>query len=447
VKPGRTLRARLLMGVLSAVTLIWLGVAGVGYLKISHELGELLDAHLAQAAAMLLAQLGEETGELELEHAPRLHRYQRQVAFQIWDGAGRLRLHSHSAPSSRLSSAEEGFSRSTVEGLRWRAFSLRREHDNTLIQVGERLDAREHLSAEVAENLLFPLAVALPLLAGLLIFAIGRALQPLNRVSQEVAIRDAGNLEPIPTAQAPGEILPLIEQLNGLFQRLQATLENERRFTADAAHELRTPLAGIRMQAQVARETADDGARQRALDAVLTGCDRAARLIEQLLTLARLEAVGSMPPREICDLSRLARDVLAELGPAAHEKRVTLELQATEPVLLLGNEVLLRVLLRNLIDNGIRYSPRDTGVTVRIQTDGLAACLEVIDQGCGLTPEERGRVMQRFYRVPGSKESGSGLGLSIASRIAALLGGDLSLHDGAAQRGLIVTVSLPMPPG
>lgn len=447
MKAVRTLRARLLMGVLSAVTLIWLGVAGVGYLKISYELGELLDAHLAQAAAMLLAQLGEETGELELEHAPRLHRYQRRVAFQIWDGSGRLRLHSHSAPSSRLSSTEEGFSRSTVEGLRWRAFSLRREHDHTLIQVGERLDAREHLSAEVAENLLFPLAVALPLLAGLLIFAIGRALQPLNRVSQEVAMRDAGNLEPIPTARAPGEILPLIEQLNALFQRLQATLDNERRFTADAAHELRTPLAGIRMQAQVARETADAGSRRRALDAVLTGCDRAARLIEQLLTLARLEAVDSMPLREVCDLSRLAREVLAELGPAAHEKRVTLELQALEPVPLPGNEVLLRVLLRNLVDNGIRYSPRGAGVTVRIHADGQAACLEVIDQGCGLTPEERGRVMQRFYRVPGNQESGSGLGLSIVSRIAVLLGGDLSLHDGAAHRGLTVKVCLPLPPG
>lgn len=443
MKPGRSLRTRLLTGVLVAVTLIWLLVAAAGYFKVRHELAELLDAHLAQSAAMLLAQLGADEDDREAEPAPLVHRYQRQVAFQVWDSSGRLRLSSRSAPAVRLSVATDGFSDSHVNGDRWRVYSLHRPRDGTLIQVGERLAAREHLGAEVAEHWLLPLAVALPLLGMLLILAIGRALQPLSQVSREVAIRDAGNLEPIPTATIPREVMPLVEQLNGLLSRLRATLELERRFTADAAHELRTPLAGIRMQAQVARGTADGGTRSQALAAVLVGCDRAARLIEQLLTLARLEVLDGGPSGDTVDLARLAREVIGELGAAAHERGVAMVLEAPESVLVPGSEILLRVLLRNLIDNAMRYSPRETRVTVRVQGNGQSACLEVNDEGPGLSPEARIRVMQRFYRVPGNTETGSGLGLSIVARIAELHGASVSLRGGEAGRGLDVAVDFP----
>lgn len=446
MKRGASLKARLLIGVLSAVTLIWLVVATAGYYKVRHELKELLDAHLAQSAAMLLAQLDEEVDEQEASPAPIAHRYQRQVAFQIWDGAGRLRLHSRSAPAALLSAVTAGFSDSLVNGTRWRVYSVQRPRDGALVQVGERLAAREHLGVEVAAHWLLPLAVALPLLGLLLVMVIGRALQPLNQVSREVSIRDAGNLEPIPTAAIPREALPLVGQLNGLLSRLRATLEQERRFTADAAHELRTPLAGIRMQAQVASESADTGIRNRALAAVLVGCDRAARLIEQLLTLARLEALQDAPSAEIVDLARLAREVIGELGPAAHERGVTMALTAPETARVPGSEVLLRVLLRNLIDNAMRYSPRKTRVTVRVRADGPTACLRVEDQGPGLSPEARLRVMQRFYRVPGSMETGSGLGLSIVSLIADLHGARVSLRDGEAGRGLTVEVEFPAGP-
>lgn len=328
MKPAGSLRLRLLVGVLATVAVAWIAVAAAGYFKARHELDELLDAHLAQSASILLALLGEEADEIELEHTPRLHRYERQVAFQIWDSRQRLRLHSASAPAGRLSPADTGFSTRTTEGKRWRVFSLRSTAQGVLIQVGERVEAREEVSAEIAEQLLAPLGLALPLLAGILAFAIGRGLKPLNTMAREISARDAQRMEPILTEQAPAEIIPLVNQLNALFLRIQHSLENERRFIADAAHELRTPIAAIRAQAQVARAAADEAERQLALDKVLAGCDRATRLTEQLLTLARLDATITPPPAALCDLAQAARVVLTDLGPSAYDRGVELELVA-----------------------------------------------------------------------------------------------------------------------
>lgn len=443
MKPASSLRLRLLVGVLATVATAWLAVAAAGYFKARHELDELLDAHLAQSAGILLALLGEEADEIELEHAPRLHRYERQVAFQIWDRNQRLRMRSASAPASRLSPAEEGFSTQTTEGTRWRVFSLRSDAQGVSIQVGERLEAREDVSGEIAEQLLAPLGFALPLLAGLLVLAIGRALKPLNTMAREVAARDAQRLEPIGAEEAPAEVRPLVNQLNALFSRINQSLENERRFTADAAHELRTPIAAIRAQAQVAQTATDTVERLQALGKVLAGCDRATRLTEQLLTLARLDAGTSTPPVAHCDLAQSARSVLAELGPSAHEQGVELELVSPTSVFVRGEVTLLQVMIRNLVDNAVRYSPATGRVTVKITEEEERVRLEVGDRGPGIPAEERQRVLQRFYRIVGGEATGSGLGLSIVTRVADLHGAHLSMTDGTGGKGLKVIVSFP----
>jgi two-component system sensor histidine kinase QseC len=449
VRGAGSLRARVLGGVLLAVTLVWIGVAATGWLRIRHETEELFDAHLAQAAAVLVALLsdgGEDEGddrELEIEHAPELHHYARNVAFQVWEGGRDLRVHSHNAPRQRLADLEKGFSDVTIEGTRWRVFSTWAFEGRALVQVGERIDARGAVGAQIAWHLLPPLVVALPLLAIALSLAVGRALRPLRVLADAVADRDPRRLEPVPATGVPSEVGPIVERLNELFTRIDASLERERAFTADAAHELRTPLAAIRAQAEVARASADDAERRRALDQVIAGCDRAARLSDQLLTLARLESgewQGRFAP---CDLAAIAREVVAELAQAAHSRGVALVLDVPAPMPTRGDAALLYVLIRNLVDNAVRYGASGGSVRVALEREarGVALCVE--DQGPGIAQAERAHVLGRFHRGLGTSETGAGLGLAIAQRISTLHGASLSLAAGAGGRGLIAAVHFP----
>ncbi len=446
-----SLRARLAGGVLGAVSVVWIGVSVAGYLRSRHEMEELLDAHLAQSAALLVAQISEsgddddeEELELELEHAPELHRYARNVAFQVWERGRKLRVHSRNAPRAKLSETEQGFSDARSDGVRWRVFSTWALDRRVLVQMAERADARDALSAQIARHLLAPLLVALPLLGIGLLLVIGRALAPLRALADAVAARDPQHLEPVAAERVPSEVAALVERLNELFARIGASLERERAFTADAAHELRTPLAAIRAQAQVARASRTDAERAHALDQVIAGCDRAARLSEQLLTLARLEA-GEWRERLVpCDLGEVAREVLAEVAPAAHARGVAMELHAESQVAVRGDTALLHVLLRNLVDNALRYGAGGSAVRVEIGCAAAHPVLRVVDRGPGIPAAERARVLDRFYRGLGSGESGAGLGLAIAARIAALHGAALELEDAPDGRGLAVIVRWPI---
>jgi two-component system sensor histidine kinase QseC len=287
--------------------------------------------------------------------------------------------------------------------------------------------------------------LALPLLGAALALAIGRALAPLRALADAVGSRDAQRLEPVVAPDAPREVRPLVERLNALFRRIGESLEKERAFTADAAHELRTPIAGIRAQAQVAREATEDAERRRALDQVLAGCDRAARLAEQLLTLARLDAGQGQLRLVPCDLAQIAREVLAELAPGAHSRGTALALAADAPVPVAGDALLLHVLVRNLVDNAVRYGGPEGAVTVTVERDEEGSRLCVADRGPGIPSAERQRVLDRFYRSVGTREQGAGLGLSIVSRIAALHGAALELDEGPEGHGLCASVRFPAP--
>lgn len=435
-----SVRHRLLLVLLVTVTLAWLVTVLLSYLDTQREVNDLLDAHLAQSAALLVAQTSEETGEIDTEPMPYPHPYSHKVAFQIWEEGRSLLLHSANAPRERLSPQEEGFSDAVINGEPWRVFAIWDQARRRLIQVGEHHEVRDRIARSIIEHLLQPLVIALPALAIGIWFGVAQGLQPLTRLSTQVAQRDPENLTPLKDTATPVEVAPLVASLNRLFERMHASLENERRFNDDAAHELRTPLAAIKTQAQVARAANTDAERRRVLDNVIAGCDRATHLVEQLLTLARLNPEQLKSRLERCDLRAVAVATTAELVPMAFSKGIEVELGDSGPAEIAGNTGLLRILLRNLIDNAIRYSPSGCRVRVDVTRDATRTMLSVTDQGPGIAVEERENIWRRFYRILGSGETGSGLGLSIVKRIADIHHATITLTAGDQDKGLRVNV-------
>jgi two-component system sensor histidine kinase QseC len=299
---------------------------------------------------------------------------------------------------------------------------------------------RRELAHEIAEHLLLPMLVALPGLAVVLVVAVGLALRPLRRLADDVGARGPERLSAIDTAGVPRETLPLVERLNTLFAGVERALANERRFTADAAHELRTPLAAIKAQAQVAQGASDDAERRHALQQIVAGCDRATRLVAQMLALARLDA-GATREFHLLALRPLAAEVLADCAGEAVARGCELAL-ADGDAQLKGDAELLRALLRNLVENALRHgAPRQVRVNIR-EADG-SAVLAIADDGKGIPTAERAAVLQRFRRGAGADFSGSGLGLSIAYRIAELHGATLRLDEGIAGRGVEARLEFP----
>lgn len=438
-----SLRRRLLFLLSGTVLLAWTATALFSYFDARHEIGEMLDAHLAQSAGLIAAQLEHEIEEDRGEIVPRQYRQERKIAYQVWDRSDALRLRSASAPETRLSDRDEGYADAVIDGKRWRIFSRRDESGRFVVQVGERYELRDELAESVAGHLMHPLAVALPALALLIWFAVGAGLAPLGRLAGEVGRRAPDNLAPLDESHTPREVRPLLGALNTLFARLRASIEQERRFTADAAHELRTPLAAVKTQAQVALGAVDAEERARALAHVVTGTDRAAHLVEQLLMLARLDPQTALAQARPASLRDLAAECVAAQAPAAAQKNVEMGLVAEDDGLIAGDSTLLSVLLRNLVDNAVRYSPTGGEIEVGIGREEGTVVLRVTDNGPGIPEAERSRVFERFYRVLGSGEEGSGLGLSIVKRIADLHQASIELAGGPRGRGLAVLVRFP----
>jgi len=436
-----SLRLRLLLMMLAVTLTVWTVTGVMSYREAHHEIDELLDAQLARSARILLAQVGQEPDDVEIEYETEFHKYERKIAFQVWDDAGKLLLRSATAPTQPLSEERNGFSEKHHAEKLWRVFSLWNADHQLLVQVGERHEVRDELVEALTHRLLYPLVLGIPLLALLIWLAIGKSLAPLRRIAFEVADRAPQNLQPLQAGSAPDEIRPLVAALNGLLGRLDAALESERRFTADAAHELRTPLAALKTQAQVALRASAEEERRHALQQVLEGADRATHLVIQLLTLARLDPGAAPPQLAPLALRPLLVECAALLAPGALEKNLELSV-AEGDATVRGDAAMLGVLLRNLLDNAIRYTPGGGWVSVAIRGTADGTLLEVCDNGPGVAAEERERVLQRFYRVLGNEAEGSGLGLSIVGRIAELHGATLELAESEGG-GLAVRVVFP----
>ncbi len=442
-----SIRKRLLFNLLTIFLFTWLIIAGVTYIKATHEIEELFDAQLAQTTGMIaeLALNKIEKKEIDstvLTKAIYGHKYERKVSFQIWEGS-QLLLHSQSAPHNRLSS-NLGFSDKPINGTDWRVFGMQHSQSSHIIYAAEHYEVRNEMISSITQSVLFPLLWELPLLGALIWLGIGQGLRPLQRVALEVAQKNPQQLKPIESKNVPNEIIPLTASLNDLLHRLDQAFELEKRFTADASHELRTPLAGIRTQSQVALRSTDPEERKKALLNIVQGVDRSSHLVDQMLILARLEPESPDKNFTTVDLRTLSENIISDLFPLATEQQIELSLidkttTATQRSIK-GYEPGLAILLRNLIDNAIRYTPKSGSVELAIFTKNNKCCLTVEDSGPGIPEHERDRIFDRFYRQDNHNAYGCGLGLSIVQRIADLHHAKIRLADGLNGKGLSVTV-------
>lgn len=313
-----------------------------------------------------------------------------------------------------------------------------------IVQVAETLNKRDILALEIIASMLLPLVALVAIAAIGLWLGVRRGLEPLTALAREIGGRSAQDLSPVDATVTPLETQPLVRALNDLLTRLGHVLAAQRRFVADAAHQLRTPLTGLKTQAELGLRTTDAAAVRSSLRQIVAGTDRTAHLVNQLLSLARAEPEGQVTVRrERLDLTRLARDTTADWIPRALEHGIDLGFEGEEPLWIEGDATLLRELTGNLIDNAIAYCPSGTEVTVAVHRDGPRALLTVTDGGPGVPEAERERVFERFHRVLGAGAEGSGLGLAIVRQIAERHGGEARLDAGPGGRGTCVRVSLP----
>ncbi len=456
----RSLSRLMLVAMLGVVTLASVASGLAAWRSGLIEAGELFDAKLAHSARVLHGLVdgalddgaaapiriavwaGEPGAATDLATADG-HEYETKLAFQAWSPDGRLLLDSQSAPDEALAPLAAGFHERDIEGQRWRSFALQAPSGRWYL-AGEREDVRGDIAGDIALGILAPLMIELPVLALLIWLVILYGRRFLQRVTRQVAARGESDLQPLDDRQAPDEIRVLVQAINRLLGSLRGALDRERRFTADAAHELRTPISALRLQLANLREAGDAAQRQHAEGQLERGLRRLDRLVEQLLTLSRLEPGAAPPDPQDFDPRSAAREVLAELANAEPARAGDLALDAPAGALVLcADPTAFSILLRNLVDNALRYSAPGAPVRIGIERDARGILLAVEDGGPGIAENARGRVLDRFHRELGSGADGSGLGLSIVQRIADLHGASLRLDRSADLGGLRVEVRFP----
>ena len=363
-----------------------------------------------------------------------------EVLVQIWNQQG-VRLYISHPKAGIPDRAQLGFADVSAPGGRWRVFSTQlRDH---VIQVAQPYAVRDRIAARLALHTAWPMVAVLPLLGLLIWLTVGKGLSPIERLASDVGRRSPDALSPLEERGLPREVQPLVHALNDLLRRLHRALETQRAFVADAAHELRTPLAALRLQAQIAERAAHEGERREALGSLKRGVERSSHLVQQLLTLAREEDQAAQTPSVPVRLDELAREVIAEHASLAHDKSIDLGMAREEPLSVDGSAAGLRTLLSNLVDNAVRYTPAGGSIDVSLAREGDEAVLEVSDSGPGIPPAERARVFDRFYRRAGDGSEGSGLGLAIVSQVVARHRGSIALAD-SPKGGLRVVLRLPL---
>lgn len=435
---GVSLRSRLMWLVLLPVGCVWILGAAMAFKAAEREANAMLDAQLAQVGETLMAIVaGGEVEHVAEELNEHLGRYRLRTLFQVWrehDGTTQLLVRSLGAPAT-LPVSTLGYSEARLDGELWRFHVQSDSHRGYRVVVGQPYRARMGLALEMGQHLVAPVLVVLPLMALLIWVGARRALHPLDKVVREVGAMRPDALRPLQCApDLPQEVRPLVLAMNVLTSRMAATLEREREFTADAAHELRTPLAALKVQAQVAQRSGDEGERQRALQRVVDGVGRLTHLVSQLLTLARLEpGTRTLEDASGVDLERVASEVCAELHPLATAWGCSLEGSLAPARVATLEPWQAEVLVRNLVDNALRYSAGQVKVACGVE-DGRA-WLEVLDNGPGITVEERERLRQRFARGAAVRREGAGLGLAIVDRLIELGEGVMEFGPGLETPG------------
>ena len=431
-----SIRVRLLVALLAMLAVAALLMGGLAYRNILAETEALFDYQLRQMALSLRDQ-----GEIAPAQAGALADEQLDFVVQIWTVDGRA-IYASRAHSALPARALLGLADVSAGGQTWRTYGV--ATGDRVIQVAQPAQIRKQLAAGAALRSVTPLLLLAPVMALVGWWLASFTLRPLRQVAAEVRERDAGTLAPLATAGLPDEVAPLVAALNSLLQRLAQSLDTQRAFVADAAHELRSPLTALKLQVQMLQRAGDNAARGEATAALAAGIDRAARLVEQLLALARSEPGASAAPHQRLDLSELVREAVADTVPFARSRGTEFELFAEAPVAVVGDRAALGALVRNLADNAVRYAPAGARVEMRVVSDGGAPTLQVDDAGPGIPAADRERVFDRFYRRGLADEGGTGLGLAIVRSVAAQHGAAVVLAD-SPLGGLRVRVGFPAP--
>jgi two-component system OmpR family sensor kinase len=431
-----SIRTRLLVSLLGALTLAGLGAAAGVYLKASDEAHRLFDYQLKQTAFSLrdhAATAVAVTSSIQGDVA-------QEIIVQIWDDEGLHLYHSHPG-SQPLPHTPQGLTTVATPQGAWQVFTL--AEDERVIQVAQPLHIRRTMAAAMATRTLLPWLIAMSVLGVLMWWLVGRSLQPLTTVARAIQARTPQALDPLATTRLPREISPLVVALNALLERLSTALTAQRAFIADAAHALRTPLTAVHLQAQLVARATEARERQQAIDALQQGVQRATHLVQQLLTLARLEPEASERPLVLVKLNPLLHAVLVEHAPIAAEKTIDLGLVRDDPAQIMGDADSLRLLFGNLLENALRYTPAGGTVDVHIISAPDAVIVEVADTGPGIPLVDRVRVFDRFYRRDATSMPGSGLGLAIVKASAERHNAHITLSAPDIGTGLVVRVTFP----
>ena len=432
-----SIRKNLLIWLLTGLLVAGLGTGIATYFKTQEEVGEMLDYELRQIAYSMqhstsfmpgqMDNIGDSSGD------------DNDFVVQVWNENGE-QLYS-SQPSIKLPKASApGFSNLRNSDGGWRAFSV--ISGDRFVQAALPDDARWETTAGMALRMLAPLAVLVPALALLAWIAVRRSLAPMARVTAEVERRDAFAMAPLDVDAVPEEIRPLLMALNRLLHRLDVSMGAQRRFVADAAHELRTPLTALSLQAQLVEQAQDSGERNEAIRDLRLGIARASHLVSQLLTLARQEPDAQRPFVQL-DLAALVRQVIGEFAPLADLKKIDLGVDAGQSEFMNGDKESLKILVGNLVDNAIRYTPEGGKIDVTLGNGSSGLVLSVKDSGPGIPIKDRERIFERFFRVAGNEVQGSGLGLAIVKQIAQRHGATVEVSNGENEAGAIFSVKFP----
>lgn len=438
-----SLRRRLILWISLPILAATLLALITSYIFARHEIEEVYDAQLVHSAKVLLQLTQHEIEEdeefdLGIENPDLQHKYERKFNFRIW-AKDDIITQSPNSKDFKNFEAPPGFANRTVGKHEWRFFVFIDPVDQIKIEVSERYDIRYELIFQLMTALILPALMFLPVILLIIWVGVRKVLKPVVQISADVDRRGSNDLSPLQSDFLPQEIAPLVQALNRLFTRIEESFNRERQFTDNAAHELRTPLAAMKTQAQVLIKKADvvPGCKE-GLDNLHASIDRASHMVDQLLSFTRLQA--DQVEFETIDLSSLTGNLLKEMSPLAVKKHIDIEADIAPQVKVNGNYNALEIMVRNLVDNAIKFTPEAGQVHVSVCIENHRAVFKISDTGPGIRDEDKGRVFERFYRVQKNRQ-GSGLGLSMVRWVCDLHGADLFLSDNKPN-GLIVTLTM-----
>ncbi|WP_295477238.1 ATP-binding protein [uncultured Sutterella sp.] len=435
-----SIRRKLLFTLLIALLAAGFTTATATFFSAQAEFNDFLDAHLRETAESLGESARNSLPASAPEHltivgdAPSY-----RIIVQVYDSANNSLWQREGTPALPLPDGP-GFGLAKVDGKTWRTYSV--AAGPLVITAGQDLGVRTSLAATAAFRILQPLLLLLPFIAIAVWIVVGSGLAPLEKTARSVARRSPTSLEPLSMKGLPTELAGLVNAINDLLRRLAESLSAQQRFASDAAHELRTPLTALKLQVQLAQRAKTPEAQQKCFSRLNEGINRATRLVQQLLTIARLDPDASKKPMTTIDLAELAVSVREDMAPIAQQKNIPISVNPGAAVID-GMEDAVRLMVTNLTDNAVRYTPEGGRIELSTSTENGLSVICVSDNGPGIAPEERQRVFDRFYRALGTKTSGTGLGLAIVKRIVDIHHGSITIEDGLDGRGTTFRLTFP----